>query len=183
VDRIRRVLLVSGSLRRASINTAVLRSALRCAPEAVQVSLYEGMAALPAFNPDDDRDPLLLPVADLRRQIWDADALVFSTPEYAGDLPGSFKNLLDWTVGDDQPGSIATKHVGWVNVSTRGAAHAHDALRRVLGYVGAEIVGPACVELPVTRDMIGTDAFVDDPAVLQQLTRVLQALVGTTTGT
>jgi chromate reductase len=171
-----RVLLISGSLRRGSTNTAVLRSAVRDAPESVQGSVYAGMAGLPAFNPDADGDPLPPPVAELRSQVREADAVVFSTPEYAGDLPGSFKNLLDWTVGDDQPGSIYTKPVAWVNVSTRGATHAHDALRRVLGYVGAHIVDAACLELPVTSDMVGADGLVTDRAVRQQLTHVLETL-------
>ena len=56
--------------------------------------------------------------------------MLFSTPEYAGALPGSFKNLLDWTVGDDQPGSMNGKPVAWVNVSPRGAEHAHESLPR-----------------------------------------------------
>lgn len=45
-------------------------------------------------------------VADLRAEIHRSDAVVVSSPEYAGALPGSFKNLLDWTIGDDQPGSM-----------------------------------------------------------------------------
>ncbi|MFZ0249149.1 MAG: NADPH-dependent FMN reductase [Acidimicrobiales bacterium] len=171
-----RVLLVPGSLRRESTNAAVLRSALACAPATVQGAVYHGMEALPAFNPDADRDPLPPAVEELRGQIRGADALVFSTPEYAGDLPGSFKNLLDWTVGDAQPGSISTKPVAWINVSTRGAAHAHDALRRVLGYVGADIIEPACVELPLTSDVVGEDGLIADRAVRQELTRVLETL-------
>jgi chromate reductase, NAD(P)H dehydrogenase (quinone) len=172
------VLLVSGSLRHESTNTAALRSVLRWAPHGVEGALYEGMASLPAFNPDLDRDPLPPAVADLRTRIRDADAVVFSTPEYAGDLPGAFKNLLDWTVGDDQPGSIDTKPVAWVNVSPRGATHAHDSLRRVLGYVGAHIVESACIETPVTSDMVGMNGLVDDPEVLQRLAHALEVLTG-----
>ena len=84
-------------------------------------TLYEGMADLPAFNPDLDGDPPPLTVVDLRQAIREADALLFSTPEYAGGLPGSFKNLLDWTVGDARPDSIYKKPVGWLNVAARGA--------------------------------------------------------------
>jgi NAD(P)H-dependent FMN reductase len=89
---------------------------------------------------------------------------LFSTPEYAGDLPGSFKNLLDWTVGDDQPGSIYTKPVAWLNVSPRGARDAHASLRRVLAYVGAIVVEAACAEVPVTSDMVGDDGLIADDA-------------------
>jgi chromate reductase len=85
--------------------------------------VFDGMALLPHFNPDDDTEPLPAPVADLRARIAAADAVLFSTPEYAGALPGSFKNLLDWTIGG---GEIYQKPVAWINVSTMptGAAGA-----------------------------------------------------------
>jgi NAD(P)H-dependent FMN reductase len=111
MDRAVRVLLVSGSLRGRSTNTAALRSTAVAVLPGLEAVLYEGMGGLPHFNPDDDREPLPGAVADLRSRIRAADAVVFSTPEYAGALPGSFKNLLDWTIGDDQPGSIYQKPV------------------------------------------------------------------------
>jgi chromate reductase, NAD(P)H dehydrogenase (quinone) len=172
------VLLVSGSLRRESTNSAVLRTARRCVPDGVEATLYGGMAALPAFNPDDDGESLAPEVADLRDAIRRADALLFSTPEYAGDLPGSFKNLLDWSVGDPRPGSIYAKPVAWVNVAVRGATHAHESLRRVLGYVGADLIAPACLDIAVASDMVGYDRLVADETVRQQLTRALALLAG-----
>ncbi len=172
------VLLVSGSLRNGSTNSAALRTALRAAPDGIRATFYEGTASLPAFNPDFDSDPLPPAVVDLRHHIRASDAVLFSTPEYAGDLPGSFKNLLDWTVGDDQPGSIYTKPVAWVNVAVRGAPHTHESLRRVLGYVGAHIVEPACVALPVTSDMVTGDGLVADRDVQRRLSETLENLVG-----
>lgn len=65
------------------------------APADSAAILYRGLSALPAFNPDDDHEPVPVAVAELRGQISHADAVVFSTPEYAGTLPGSLKNLLD----------------------------------------------------------------------------------------
>jgi NAD(P)H-dependent FMN reductase len=158
-----RVLLLSGSLRARSTNTAVLRTAAELASPDVDAVLYDGLAALPAFNPDDEG---LVPsgAADLRSQIRAAAAMMFSVPEYAGALPGSLKNLLDWTIGDDQPGSIYNKPVGWINASTRGAEGAHAELRRVLGYAHAAIVEAAAVSVPVTEAMIGADGLVSDPA-------------------
>ena len=169
---------MSGSLRELSTNTAVLRTAVVVAASAGGVcSLYEGLAELPAFNPDDDRDPLPSAVRRLRAAVHGADALVFSTPEYAGALPGSFKNLLDWTIGDDQPGSIYEKPVAWWNVSPRGARGAHDELRTVLGYAHATIVDDACVDVPVTSDMVGADGLVDDPATRDAIAAALSTLV------
>ena len=109
--------------------------------------LYDGMTGLPHFNPDDDVDPLPAAVAGLRAQIGAADAVLFCTPEYAGALPGTFKNLLDWTVGGPE---MYGKPVAWVNASgspTR-ARHAHESLATVLGYIHADVVAEACVAHP-----------------------------------
>jgi NAD(P)H-dependent FMN reductase len=153
-----RVLLVSGSLREASSNAAVLRTAAAVAPRGVDAVVYDGLGALPHFNPDHDVDPLPPPVAALRAEIHAAAAVLFSTPEYAGALPGSFKNLLDWTIGDDQPGSIYEKRVGWINTSPRGATQALASLRTFLGYAHATIVDAACADVPVASAVLGEEA-------------------------
>jgi chromate reductase len=172
-----RVLLIPGSLRRRSTTTAALRTALIVAPRIMAMSFYDGLGRLPHFNPDDDRDTPPAEVGRLRHAIHEADALLFSTPEYAGDLPGSFKNLLDWTIGDDQPGSLYEKPVAWINVSPRGAVHAHDALRRVLGYAHATIVESACADVPVVGAMVNDDGLVADTAAQQMITGALGRLL------
>jgi NAD(P)H-dependent FMN reductase len=135
------------------------------------------MGELPHFNPDDDRDPLDPPVATLRAQIGSADALLICTPEYAGALPGSFKNLLDWTVGG---GETYGKPVAWINASgpaaPTGGSGAHDSLRSVLRYTGADIAEPACRRVPLTRQDIGPDGFVADTGAREAIAEVLAAL-------
>lgn len=170
-----RILLVPGSLRRQSTNIAVLRTVQATAPDLIAAVLYTGLGDLPLFNPDDDEDPLDPAVADLRGQIQASDALLFSTPEYAGALPGPFKNLLDWTVGDDQPGSIYEKPVGWVNASPRGAPNAHESLRRVLGYLHANLAERACAHIPVTPDLLGEE-IITDLSIQSRLGDVLREL-------
>ena len=171
-----RFLLISGSLRAASTNTAVLRTACAVAPPGVEAVLYQRLGDLPHFNPDVEDGALDPIVGELRAAIHSAAALVFSTPEYAGGLPGSFKNLLDWTIGDAEVGSIYEKPVAWVNASARGASDAHDELRRVLNYAHAAIVEPACVEVGVTEPMVGPAGLVDDRTVRDRLGHALVAL-------
>ncbi|WP_410608550.1 NADPH-dependent FMN reductase [Amycolatopsis sp. lyj-109] len=124
---------------------------------------YTGLADLPHFNPDDDRDPLHPEVAALRAALKEADAVLICTPEYAGGLPGSFKNLLDWTVGG---GEMSGKPVAWINASSiaapTGGRDAHDSLRKVLTYAGAKIVDEACARIPVSRADVA-DGQVADP--------------------
>ena len=169
-------LLVSGSLRAGSTNTALLRTAALVAPEDADCELYDGLARLPAFNPDDDIEPLPVEVERLRDAIHSADALVFSTPEYAGALPGSLKNLLDWTIGDDHKGSIYSKPVSWLNASPRGADAAHRELRTVLDYAHARIIDSACSRVPITASMIGADGLVEDDDSRETLARAMAAL-------
>lgn len=170
------ILLVSGSLREGSTNTALLKTAREMTPEGIVTLLYEGMAHLPHFNPDDDVEGETLPpaAAELRRLLDECDAILFSTPEYAGGLPGSFKNLLDWTVA----GGTYEKPVAWINASgspTR-ATGAHEWLRKVLTYTNTDIIEGACTRIPVARHAIGTDGLVADARVRSSVAWVLNSM-------
>ena len=105
------------------------------APAGVSAALYEGLSELPAFNPDDelDGDVVHPAVASMREAFAAADAVLLCTPEYAGTLPGSLKNLLDWTVGN---GDLYEKPVAWLNVAPPGRGDGAQAtLATVLRYV------------------------------------------------
>jgi NAD(P)H-dependent FMN reductase len=172
------VLIISGSLRIGSVNQAVVRTAQRLAPEGVSAHVYPWLGELPHFNPDDDREPLHPAVADLRAQVGRARAVLFCTPEYAGALPGAFKNLLDWTVGG---GEMDRKLVAWINTAgpaaPTGGEDAHASLRRVLGYLGAEVVDAACARIPVMRQAVGPDGLVSDAAIRAEIEAVLDVLL------
>ncbi|HMJ57071.1 MAG TPA: NADPH-dependent FMN reductase [Polyangiaceae bacterium] len=178
-----RILLISGSTRSASTNTAALRTAQVVAPLGVVATLYRQMVELPHFNPDDDRgddavlgsEALHPVVAALRREIASAHAVLFSTPEYAGALPGSFKNLLDWTVGGDE---LYGKPGAWLNVSSSptGAAQAHASLATVLGYLNVDIVEAACARIPVAHADVGPDGLIAAAAIREEIARVLWSL-------
>ena len=139
-----RVLTLSGSLRRGSANTAVLEAARRLAPPGVEVMPYGGMGGLPHFNPDVEAAGLPPPVAGLRADVGQADALLISSPEYAHGIPGSLKNLLDWLVGST---AFAGKPVALLNASPR-AEHAQRQLAEVLGTMAARLVPAVAVPLP-----------------------------------
>jgi chromate reductase, NAD(P)H dehydrogenase (quinone) len=177
VTVVARILGISGSLRRQSTNSAVLRTARVVAPAGIEVVVYDGVGGLPHFDPDDDVAPRPPAVDALRGAVRAADALLLSTPEYAGALPGSFKNALDWLIGDGEVGSIYEKPVAWINASPRKATAAHESLRTVLGFAHATIVDAACAEIPVTTAMIGADGSITDPAIRLRIADTLTALV------
>lgn len=166
------ILLISGSTRSGSTNTAALRTLADAAPDGVTTELFDGLLAIPAFVPGDQPSPPA--VARLRERLAAADAVLFCTPEYAGLLPGSLKNLLEWTVGT---ADLHEKPVAWISVAAppRGAG-AVDSLRTVLGYVGADEIESACLRTTVSSSMVGADGMVADAAVRAALTESAAAV-------
>ncbi len=97
-----KILAISGRLRKASLNTTLLRAVARIAPSGIEVALYRGLGDLPLFNPDiEATEPA--PVVSLREQILASDALLIASPEYAHGVTGAIKNALDWMVGNEKP--------------------------------------------------------------------------------
>jgi chromate reductase len=106
------------------------------------------------------------------------DAVLICTPEYAGGLPGSFKNLLDWTVGG---GEVYGKPVAWINASSvaapTGGADAHESLRKVLTYAGADIVDAACARIPVSRTDVDETGRISDDGLRAKIGAAVAELV------
>jgi chromate reductase, NAD(P)H dehydrogenase (quinone) len=167
------VVLVSGSTRAGSTNTAALRTVAELDVPGVVATLWERLVDVPAFVPDDEAEPPAA-VTALRLLLAAADAVVFCTPEYAGTLPGSFKNAIDWLVGS---GELYRTPVAWINVGHPGrGAGAEATLATVLGYVDADVIEHACVRIPVGRDVVGPDGTVGDPDVRAGLAAQLAAV-------
>ena len=97
-----RILAVSGSLRESSYNTSLLRAAIEAAPDGVDLELWEGLGELPLYDEDLEADAPDS-VRRLREDWAAADAILFSTPEYNGSVPGGLKNAIDWA---SRPGSM-----------------------------------------------------------------------------
>jgi chromate reductase len=168
--------MICGSVRNGSVNSAVLETAVDLLPIGVSAVVYSGLSDLPHFNPDLDHEPLPPSVVELRRLIDESSALFFSTPEYAGAIPGALKNLLEWTVGGTE---TTQKPTGWFNPSSilNRAADTYTSLRIVLEYTGAQVVDEACVDVPVPRALIGEDGVVRSDEVRSSIYRAVLALV------
>jgi chromate reductase len=144
-----RILAVSGSLREGSFNTSLLRAAIEAAPEGVELELWEGIGELPLYDGDLENDPPES-VRRLREDWAEADAILFSTPEYNGSVPGGLKNAIDWASRPRLEAALRNKPVAVVGASTGqfGALWAQQDLKRILGIAGARVVG---TEIPVSR--------------------------------
>ena len=142
------VLAISGSLRRDSHNTSLLRAAAEAAGPDVELELYDGLKEIPPYDEDDDLHPRPASVARLDAAIANADAVLFATPEYNASIPGQLKNAIDWISRPVATNVLRNKPVLVVGASTGafGAAWAQAELRKVLAALGARVLD---VELPV----------------------------------
>jgi chromate reductase len=145
-----RILAVSGSLRESSFNTSLLRAAIEAAPDGVELELWEGLAELPLYDQDAEDNDVPESVRRLRKDWAEADAILFSTPEYNGSIPGGLKNAIDWASRPRLEAVLRNKPVAVVGASTGqfGALWAQQDLKRILGVAGARVVG---TEIPVAR--------------------------------
>jgi chromate reductase, NAD(P)H dehydrogenase (quinone) len=173
-----RILAISGSLRRASTNTAVLEALARLAPEDVKVLVYGDLAKLPSFNPDDDieDEPKPEPVETLRALVDASDALVMAAPEYAHGLPGALKNALDWLVASE---TFAGKPTALINTSPR-AFHAQASLREILSTMAARLIPEAFASISLTGKAITADDILADKVCARRLAESLEALIAAT---
>jgi NAD(P)H-dependent FMN reductase len=140
-----RFLAVSGSLRAASTNTALLRAMVANAPSGQTVELFDRLADIPIFNPDRQEGETPEAVADLARRLGSADGLIISSPEYAHGLPGGLKNAFDWLVGGYE---AAGKPAMLVHASSRSAI-SRAQLREVLKTMALRLFDGDEFELPL----------------------------------
>jgi chromate reductase len=164
-----RVLAVSGSLRESSFNTSLLRAALEAAPDGVEVDLWEGIGELPLYDDDLEAD-VPESVQRLRADWAAANAILFSTPEYNGSVPGGLKNAIDWASRPRLEAVLRNKPVAVVGASTGqfGALWAQQDLKRILGVAGARVVG---TEIPVSRaeERFDAQGLLLDGEIFEQL--------------
>jgi chromate reductase len=168
-----RILLISGGTSEGSLHTAALRTAVRIASADLTVTLYDGLRGLPAFVPGEQPAPAA--VAGLREEVAAAGAVLFSTPEYAGSLPGSLKNLLDHLVDG---GDLSGKPAAWLSVGAPGQDEsALTALQTALSFGNARLLRPACIRVPLDPAAVDAQGIVTDPQLHRAVQDILQALV------
>jgi len=153
-----RILAISGSLRRSSSNTTLLRAAANLAPKGVEITLYDGLAGLPHFNPDlEGSEPSA--VLEFRVQLERSDGVLISSPEYAHGVPGSLKNALDWIVGS---GELVDKPVAMLN-SSPIATYAQASLRETITVMSARVITEASLTIPLQGKHLDESGIAADP--------------------
>jgi len=174
-----RVLALSGSLRRDSYNTSLLRAAVELAPGGVEVELYDGLGAVPPYDYDVELDGTPAAVTDLKQRIDAADAVLIATPEYNGSIPGQLKNALDWVSRPIRESPFRGTPTGVIGASTGayGGVWAQAELRKVLGILGARVLEEG-VAVPSAAEQFAPDGSLASPEVAVQLAGLIADLVG-----
>ena len=108
---------ISGSTRKLSTNTAMLRVLSNIAQPVHSISVFERLGDLPVFSPDLEMDPLPEPVQNFAEMIRQSDGLIISSPEYVRAIPGGLKNAIDWMVSRDE---LINKPIALMHASHRG---------------------------------------------------------------
>jgi chromate reductase len=174
-----KILAISGSLRSASYNTALLRAAAELAPEGVTVELYQDLESLPPYNEDRDTDRPPAEVSRLRDEIEAADGVLFSTPEYNGSMAGQIKQVVDWASRPHGPAAaLWGKPVAAIGASVTdyGAMWAQDHLRKALGLAGARVL-PTELAVATAAERFDADGRLTDPETRERLAELVQALL------
>lgn len=171
-----RILAISGSLRRDSYNSALLRAAAELLPPGVEMAIHDGLKAIPPYDADDG-----MPRPEVVQRLWDevaaADAVLVSTPEYNHSIPGQLKNALDWLSRPLAESPLRNKPAAVVGASTGmfGAVWAQAEARKVLTAIGARVLD---TELPVPSadEHFGEGGQLGDAGIEAGLASVLEEL-------
>ncbi|GAA0814075.1 NADPH-dependent FMN reductase [Spirilliplanes yamanashiensis] len=167
-----RIVLISGSTRDGSLHTAALRTAARHAPPDVATILYDGLRTLPAYVPGATSPSAAVML--LKHCVETSHALLFATPEYAGSLPGSLKNLLDWLV---DARALDGKPAAWLSVSPPGRDDgARATLETALDHGNAQLLRSACIRVPLGPGAVDGQGLIGDPQLHRALQDMLPAL-------
>ena len=173
-----RVLGISGSLRRDSLNSALLRTAAERLPAGAELIEFDRLREIPPYDADDEARGTPDAVRALREAIRDADAVLIATPEYNHSIPGQLKNALDWASRPAGQSALNGTPAAAIGASTGmfGAVWAQAETRKVLGALGGRVIE---TELPVAgADKLLADGRLElEPAQAERLEELLAELV------
>jgi len=172
-----RVLGLSGSLRRGSLNTALLRAAAGLAPEGMTIEIG-CLSGLPLFDEDVEKSAYPKAARALREHIRGSDAVLIATPEYNFSVPGVLKNALDWVSRPLADPVMAGKPVGIMGAGGRlGTARAQAHLRDICRALGSVAVPMPEVFVVRAWEAFGPEGGLTDIGTQAAIRALLEAMM------
>ena len=167
----KKVIAISGSVRRNSANLRLIKAIDELTREKFETNVFEGLTELPHFNPDLDTDHPPEAVNNFRKLLKNADGILICTPEYAMGVPGTLKNALDWTVSS---GEFSGKPVALITASTSGLK-ANDSLLDTLQIIDARINKEAQYLISFIQVKLNSENKITDEQTMSDLQRLIGA--------
>jgi chromate reductase, NAD(P)H dehydrogenase (quinone) len=165
----KKILAISGSTRKNSTNHRLIRAIAELSKEILDIELYNHLADLPQFNPDNDNENVSIEVTHFRQLLHAADGVIICTPEYAHGVPGSLKNAIDWTVGT---GEFSHKPTILITASTDGK-YGHNALLETLNVIEAKNVQHLQLVISFASTKINTDNKITNEKTLKDIQQLI----------
>lgn len=172
-----RILGIPGSLRKGSYNRGVLKAAVELAPDGAEITIFE-LDGIPVFNQDQDQNPPER-VAEFKRKISEADAILFSTPEYNYSIPGVLKNAIDWasrpygqSAWDGKPAAIMGASVGAI-----ATARAQYDLRKIMVFLNMFPLNRPEVMVGNAAEQFDADGNLTDENTREHIRKQLESLI------
>jgi NAD(P)H-dependent FMN reductase len=169
----KKILAISGSTRKASVNLQILRFIEQLYHADADFIIYNEIDSLPHFNPDIDREPFPDTVIHFRKLIENADGVLICTPEYVFSLPGSFKNAIEWCVSTTL---FTGKPVALITASSSGRV-AHESLNLVMRTVGARLNNKCSILISAPKTKVSVDGQVTDENTLSAIRELMQTFL------
>lgn len=161
-----RVMAISGSSRKASFNTSLLRESRTLAPAGMAIEIYD-ITAIPPYNDDVRLQGYPAAATGFRDAIRACDAVLIASPEYNRSVPGMLKNAIDWASRPpDQPFNGKPIAIMGVSNGALGAAFANHHLRQIFVFMDAKLVNG-----PEVMIGAGKTKFDEDGKLTDQSTR------------
>lgn len=172
---------ISGSLRKDSINTGLLKAAAKNAPEGCQV-IVESIKDIPLYNGDiEDTQGIPTPAASLKENIAAADGLLIATPEYNNSIPGVLKNTIDWISRPpkDRPKVFANRPVGIIGATpgSSGTSFSQYAWLPVFRILGAQVWSGKLLWIANASDKFDKNGVLIDESTLKHVAEYMNGFV------
>jgi chromate reductase len=170
------IIAISGSLRKDSFNTALLRNLQSLAPEGMTITVAD-ISAIPLYNQDDEAT-FPAPSQAFKDAIAGADGVIIATPEYNRSIPGVLNNAIDWASRPYGKNSFDGKTVLTMGVSVGkiGTAVAQSHLRHILLYLNANVIGQPELYLGPANELFDAEGNITNDSTKELLTKALGVL-------